>query len=139
MVKKNIFFILKFEEYFPCLIFTCSERHQELICKFQYLICLLMTSKHIMVRCFVPKKDSCLKFSRIPIFSPFFQNLVQACSSELESGPGYSRRRGAGVRNNRGSGINVSARQREGGSLPSNVNHVQVCFLRPFLSFEMQV
>ncbi|KAI5722653.1 hypothetical protein M8J76_011546 [Diaphorina citri] len=51
------------------------------------------------------------------------QNLVQAYSSELEAG--YTRRRGGGRNNLRGSNSNVSARQREGGSLPSNVNHVQ--------------
>ncbi|KAL1453862.1 hypothetical protein WDU94_010169 [Cyamophila willieti] len=54
------------------------------------------------------------------------QNLVVACANELETASGCRGRRGGGGRNNlRGSNNNVSARQREGGSLPSNVNHVQ--------------
>uniref|UniRef100_A0A8D8YNF9 Uncharacterized protein n=2 Tax=Cacopsylla melanoneura TaxID=428564 RepID=A0A8D8YNF9_9HEMI len=54
------------------------------------------------------------------------QNLVAAYANELEAASGCRGRRGAAGRNNlRGSNSNVSARQREGGSLPSNVNHVQ--------------
>lgn len=72
------------------------------------------------------KADSIIK-----VYSFLFQNLVVAYANELEAAAGCSRRRGACRGNLRGSNSNVSARQREGGSLPSNVNHVQVILSLP--------